>query len=199
MKALNDMPLFRPFAYIDGSWVAADSGEQIDIVNPASGETIAQVPRLGRAETEAAIDAADAALPAWRALTAQERADILMKWYELMLEHQDELATIMTLEQGKPLKEAAGEIVYAASFLRWFAEEGRRVYGETIPAAKANQRIVVTKQPVGVCGAITPWNFPAAMITRKAGAALAAGCTIVVKPASQTPFSAVRSMMASPA
>ena len=190
MKALNDMPLFRPFAYIDGSWVAADSGEQIDIVNPASGETIAQVPRLGRAETEAAIDAADAALPAWRALTAQERADILMKWYELMLEHQDELATIMTLEQGKPLKEAAGEIVYAASFLRWFAEEGRRVYGETIPAAKANQRIVVTKQPVGVCGAITPWNFPAAMITRKAGAALAAGCTIVVKPASQTPLSA---------
>ncbi|MGQ7247543.1 NAD-dependent succinate-semialdehyde dehydrogenase [Halomonas sp. V046] len=190
MKALHDMPLYRPFAYIDGSWVAADSGEQIDILNPATGEQIAQVPRLGRAETECAIDAAEAALPAWRAMTAQERADILMKWYQLMLDHQDELAAIMTLEQGKPLKEAAGEIVYAASFLRWFAEEGRRVYGETIPAANANQRIVVTKQPVGVCGAITPWNFPAAMITRKAGAALAAGCTIVVKPASQTPLSA---------
>jgi len=184
------MPLYRPFAYIDGSWVAADSGEQIDILNPATGEQIAQVPRLGRAETECAIDAAEAALPAWRAMTAQERADILMKWYQLMLDHQDELAAIMTLEQGKPLKEAAGEIAYAASFLRWFAEEGRRVYGETIPAVNANQRIVVTKQPVGVCGAITPWNFPAAMITRKAGAALAAGCTIVVKPASQTPLSA---------
>ena len=190
MKALHDMPLYRPFAYIDGSWVAADSGEQIDILNPATGEQIAQVPRLGRAETECAIDAAEAALPAWRAMTAQERADILMKWYQLMLDHQDELAAIMTLEQGKPLKEAAGEIAYAASFLRWFAEEGRRVYGETIPAVNANQRIVVTKQPVGVCGAITPWNFPAAMITRKAGAALAAGCTIVVKPASQTPLSA---------
>ncbi|WP_417329222.1 NAD-dependent succinate-semialdehyde dehydrogenase [Halomonas cupida] len=190
MTSLQDMPLFRPFAYIDGSWVAADGDEQIDVVNPATGEVIAQVPRLGRAETETAIAAADAALPAWRALSAQQRADILMKWYELMLEHQDELATIMTLEQGKPLKEAAGEIAYAASFLRWFAEEGRRVYGETIPAAHANQRIVVTKHPVGVCGAITPWNFPAAMITRKAGAALAAGCTIVCKPASQTPLSA---------
>nr|WP_300307951.1 NAD-dependent succinate-semialdehyde dehydrogenase [Halomonas sp.] len=190
MNVLQDMPLYRPFAYIDGSWVAADSGEQIDILNPASGELIARVPRLGRAETERAIDAAESALPAWRALTAQERADVLMKWYDLMLEHQEELASIMTLEQGKPLKEAAGEIAYAASFLRWFAEEGRRVYGETIPAASANQRIVVTKQPVGVVGAITPWNFPAAMITRKAGAALAAGCTIVVKPASQTPLSA---------
>ncbi|ALM52913.1 NAD-dependent succinate-semialdehyde dehydrogenase [Halomonas huangheensis] len=190
MTSLQDMPLFRPFAYIDGSWVAADGDEQIDVVNPATGEVIAQVPRLGRAETETAIAAADAALPAWRNLSAQQRADILMKWYELMLEHQDELATIMTLEQGKPLKEAAGEIVYAASFLRWFAEEGRRVYGETIPAANSNQRIVVTKHPVGVCGAITPWNFPAAMITRKAGAALAAGCTIICKPASQTPLSA---------
>lgn len=190
MTSLQDMPLFRPFAYIDGSWVAADGDEQIDVVNPATGEVIAQVPRLGRAETETAIAAADAALPAWRSLSAQQRADILMKWYELMLEHQDELATIMTLEQGKPLKEAAGEIVYAASFLRWFAEEGRRVYGETIPAANSNQRIVVTKHPVGVCGAITPWNFPAAMITRKAGAALAAGCTIICKPASQTPLSA---------
>ena len=190
MESLQDCPLFRPFAYIDGSWVAADSGEQIDVVNPATGEVIGQVPRLGRAETERAIEAAHAAFPAWRALPAQERADVLMKWHDLMHEHQDELALIMTLEQGKPLKEASGEIAYAASFLRWFAEEARRVYGETIPAAKSSQRILVTKQPVGVVGAITPWNFPAAMITRKVGAALAAGCPIVVKPASQTPFSA---------
>ncbi|MEC9482216.1 MAG: NAD-dependent succinate-semialdehyde dehydrogenase [Halomonas sp.] len=190
MESLQDCSLFRPFAYIDGSWVAADSGEQIDVDNPATGEVIGQVPRLGRAETERAIEAAQAAFPAWRAMTAQERADILMRWHDLMHEHQDELALIMTLEQGKPLKEAAGEIAYAASFLRWFAEEARRVYGETIPAAKRSQRIVVTKQPVGVVGAITPWNFPAAMITRKVGAALAAGCPIVVKPASQTPFSA---------
>ncbi|HDZ46915.1 hypothetical protein LCGC14_0119780 [marine sediment metagenome] len=190
MEALKETQLYCPFAYIDGSWVAADSGEQITVLNPATGEAIGDIPRLGRAETERAIDAADAALPAWRALTAQERADMLMKWHDLMMEHQQDLAMLMTYEQGKPLKEAAGEIAYAASFLRWFAEEARRVYGETIPAAKANQRIVITKQPVGVVGAITPWNFPAAMITRKAGAALAAGCTIVVKPASQTPFSA---------
>ncbi|UYG06295.1 NAD-dependent succinate-semialdehyde dehydrogenase [Halomonas sp. M4R1S46] len=190
MEALKETQLYCPFAYIDGSWVAADSGEQIDVINPASGETMGNVPRLGRAETERAIEAADAALPAWRSLTAQERADILMKWHDLMLEHQDDLAMIMTHEQGKPLTESAGEIAYAASFLRWFAEEARRVYGETVPAAKPQQRILVTKQPIGVVGAITPWNFPAAMITRKAGAALAAGCTFVVKPASQTPFSA---------
>lgn len=190
MEALQETQLYCPFAYIDGSWVAADSGEQITVLNPATGEAIGDIPRLGKAETERAIDAADAALPAWRALTAQERADLLLKWHDLMLEHQQDLAMLMTYEQGKPLKEAAGEIAYAASFLRWFAEEARRVYGETIPAANTNQRIVVTKQPVGVVGAITPWNFPAAMITRKAGAALAAGCTIVVKPASQTPFSA---------
>ncbi|MDQ7731092.1 NAD-dependent succinate-semialdehyde dehydrogenase [Halomonas sp. SpR1] len=190
MEALKETQLYCPFAYIDGSWVAADSGEQITVLNPATGESIGDIPRLGKAETERAIDAADAALPAWRALTAQERADLLLKWHDLMLEHQQDLAMLMTYEQGKPLKEAAGEIAYAASFLRWFAEEARRVYGETIPAANTNQRIVVTKQPVGVVGAITPWNFPAAMITRKAGAALAAGCTIVVKPASQTPFSA---------
>ncbi|WP_235042177.1 NAD-dependent succinate-semialdehyde dehydrogenase [Vreelandella profundi] len=190
MEALKETQLYCPFAYIDGSWVAADSGEQITVLNPATGEVVGNIPRLGKVETERAIDAADAALPAWRALTAQERADLLLKWHDLMLEHQHDLAMLMTYEQGKPLKEAAGEIAYAASFLRWFAEEARRVYGETIPAANANQRIVVTKQPVGVVGAITPWNFPAAMITRKAGAALAAGCTIVVKPASQTPFSA---------
>ena len=190
MEALRETQLYCPFAYIDGSWVAADSGEQINVTNPATGEPVGDIPRLGRAETERAIDAADVALPAWRALTAQERADLLLKWHDLMLEHKQDLALLMTHEQGKPVKEAEGEIVYAASFLRWFAEEARRVYGETIPAANANQRIVVTKQPVGVVGAITPWNFPAAMITRKAGAALAAGCTIVVKPASQTPFSA---------
>ncbi|WP_422101930.1 NAD-dependent succinate-semialdehyde dehydrogenase [Vreelandella sp.] len=190
MEALKETQLYCPFAYIDGSWVAADSGEQINVKNPATGEPVGDIPRLGKAETERAIDAADAALPAWRALTAQERADLLLKWHDLMLEHKHDLALLMTYEQGKPVKEAEGEIAYAASFLRWFAEEARRVYGETIPAANANQRIVVTKQPVGVVGAITPWNFPAAMITRKAGAALAAGCTIVVKPASQTPFSA---------
>ncbi|WP_447957945.1 NAD-dependent succinate-semialdehyde dehydrogenase [Vreelandella sp. EE7] len=190
MEALKETELYCPFAYIDGSWVAADSGEQINVINPATGESMGDMPRLGRAETERAIDAADRALPAWRALTAQERSDLLFKWYDLMMEHQHDLAVLMTHEQGKPVKEAEGEIAYAASFIRWFAEEARRVYGETIPAAKASQRILVTKQPVGVVGAITPWNFPAAMITRKAGAALAAGCTIVVKPASQTPFSA---------
>ncbi|HBM44704.1 NAD-dependent succinate-semialdehyde dehydrogenase [Vreelandella aquamarina] len=190
MEALKETQLYCPFAYIDGSWVAADSGEQINVLNPATGESVGEMPRLGKAETERAIGAADAALPSWRALTAQERADLLLKWHDLMLEHKHDLALLMTYEQGKPVREAEGEIAYAASFLRWFAEEARRVYGETIPAANANQRIVVTKQPVGVVGAITPWNFPAAMITRKAGAALAAGCTIVVKPASQTPFSA---------
>ncbi|WNL37384.1 NAD-dependent succinate-semialdehyde dehydrogenase [Halomonas sp. PAMB 3232] len=190
MEALKETELYCPFAYIDGSWVAADSGEQINVINPATGESMGDMPRLGRAETERAIDAADRALPAWRAMTAQERSDLLFKWFDLIMEHQHDLAVLMTHEQGKPVKEAEGEIAYAASFIRWFAEEARRIYGETIPATSANQRIVVTKQPVGVVGAITPWNFPAAMITRKAGAALAAGCTIVVKPASQTPFSA---------
>lgn len=190
MEALKETQLYCPFAYIDGSWVAADSGEQINVINPASQEVVGDMPRMGKEETLRAVDAADAALPAWRAMTAIERADLLLKWHDLMLEHQQDLAMLMTHEQGKPLKEAQGEIIYAASFIRWFAEEARRVYGETIPPAKANQRIVVTKHPVGVVGAITPWNFPAAMITRKAGAALAAGCTIVVKPASQTPFSA---------
>ncbi|WP_027349107.1 NAD-dependent succinate-semialdehyde dehydrogenase [Halotalea alkalilenta] len=187
---LNDEALFRPHAFIDGSWVAADSGAQIDVDDPASGEIIAQVPKLGREEAERAIAAAHAAFPAWRARTALERADILMRWYELMLEHKRDLAMIMTLEQGKPLAEAEGEIVYAASFMRWFAEEARRSYGDTIPGAKTGQRILVLKQPVGVVGAITPWNFPSSMITRKAAAALAAGCPIVIKPASQTPLSA---------
>ncbi|MGS0466738.1 NAD-dependent succinate-semialdehyde dehydrogenase [Cobetia marina] len=191
MEHLNDTSLFRPFAYIDGGWVAADSGEQIKVDNPATGEIIGRVPRLGYAETERAIEAAQNAFADWKETPALERADILMKWYALMQEHKDDLAQIMTLEQGKPLAESAGEIQYAASFLRWFAEEGQRVYGDTIPAAKRDQRIMVLKQPVGVVGAITPWNFPSSMITRKAGAALAAGCPIVVKPASQTPFSAL--------
>ncbi|RKR06428.1 succinate semialdehyde dehydrogenase [Kushneria sinocarnis] len=190
MDMLSDQNLYRPFAYIDGNWVAADSGEQIDVDNPATGEVIAQVPRLGRAETERAIEAAHAAFADWRSRTALERADILMKWYELMLEHKSDLGRLMTLEQGKPVKEAEGEIAYAASFMRWFAEEARRTYGDTIPGAKRDQRILVTKQPVGVVGAITPWNFPSSMITRKAAAALAAGCTFVVKPAEQTPLSA---------
>ncbi|MFC0269257.1 NAD-dependent succinate-semialdehyde dehydrogenase [Kushneria aurantia] len=190
MDGLNDQNLFRPYAYIDGSWVAADSGEQIEVDNPANGEVIARVPLLGGAETERAIEAANAAFPEWRAKTAIERADILYRWYELMLEHKRDLGRIMTLEQGKPVAEAEGEIVYAASFMRWFAEEARRIYGDTIPGAKSNQRIMVLKQPVGVVGAITPWNFPSSMITRKAAAALAAGCTIVVKPAEQTPLSA---------
>ncbi|ARS53773.1 NAD-dependent succinate-semialdehyde dehydrogenase [Kushneria konosiri] len=190
MDTLNDKHLFRPFAYIDGSWVAADSGEQIEVDNPATGEIIARVPRLGAAEANRAIEAAHAAFPDWRGRTAIERADILYRWYELMIEHKRDLGRIMTLEQGKPVAEAEGEIVYAASFMRWFAEEARRVYGDTIPGAKPNQRIMVLKQPVGVVGAITPWNFPSSMITRKAAAALAAGCPIVIKPAGQTPLSA---------
>lgn len=190
MEALKETQLYCPFAYIDGSWVAADSGAQIGVINPATGKPMGDMPRLGKSETLRAVDAAYAAQPSWQAMSALERADLLMKWHHLMLEHQEDLALLMTHEQGKPLAEAATEIGYAASFLRWFAEQARRIQGETIPAIKNSQRIVVTKHPVGVVGAITPWNFPAAMITRKAGAALAAGCTFVVKPASQTPFSA---------
>ncbi|GHC18766.1 glutarate-semialdehyde dehydrogenase DavD [Kushneria pakistanensis] len=190
MDTLNDKSLYRPFAYIDGNWVAADSGEQIEVDNPATGEIIARVPRLGAVEAQRAIEAAHAAFPDWRSRTALERADILYRWYELMIEHKRDLGRIMTLEQGKPVAEAEGEIVYAASFMRWFAEEARRVYGDTIPGAKDNQRIMVLKQPVGVVGAITPWNFPSSMITRKAAAALASGCPIVIKPAGQTPLSA---------
>lgn len=146
---------------------------------------------MGADETRAAIDAANRALPAWRALTAKERANILRNWFNLLMEHQDDLARLMTLEQGKPLAEAKGEISYAASFIEWFAEEGKRIYGDTIPGHQADKRLIVIKQPIGVTAAITPWNFPAAMITRKAGPALAAGCTMVLKPASQTPFSAL--------
>lgn len=183
--------LLRQQAYINGQWCDAASGNTIAVDNPATGEIIAHVPSLTAEETRAAIDAADAALPAWRAKTAKERATILRRWYELMLANQEDLARLMTAEQGKPLVESRGEIVYAASFLEWFAEEGKRIYGDMIPSPLADRRFLVMKQPIGVCAAITPWNFPSAMITRKAGPALAAGCTMVLKPASQTPLSAL--------
>ena len=186
---LKDPELFRERCYIDGNWVDAD--KTLPVHNPANGEVLGQVPGLGGAETRRAIEAANAAWPAWRAKTAKERATILRRWSDMMLANQDDLALLMTAEQGKPLAESKGEIAYAASFIEWFAEEGKRVYGDTIPSPWPDKRIVVIKEPVGVCAAITPWNFPAAMITRKAGAALAAGCVIVVKPAEQTPYSAL--------
>ncbi len=188
---LTDAKLFRQQCYIDGAWVSADGGGTIPVENPANGERLGTVPKLGANETRRAIEAADRALPAWRAKTAKERAVILRKWFELMMANQEDLAQLMTAEQGKPLTESRGEIAYAASFIEWFAEEGKRIYGDTIPSHGADKRIVVLKQPIGVCGAITPWNFPAAMITRKAGPALASGCTMVLKPASQTPYSAL--------
>ncbi|WP_454253048.1 NADP-dependent succinate-semialdehyde dehydrogenase [Pseudomonas sp. Marseille-Q7302] len=188
---LQDASLFRQQAYVDGAWIDADSGATVQVDNPATGETLGTIPKLGRAETKRAIDAANRALPAWRALTAKERSAKLRRWYELMIENQDDLGRLMTLEQGKPLAEAKGEIAYAASFIEWFAEEAKRIYGDTIPGHQADKRILVIKQPIGVTAAITPWNFPTAMITRKAGPALAAGCTMVIKPASQTPYSAL--------
>lgn len=189
--ALKDPALLRERAFVAGEWQAADGGATLDVRNPATGALIGTVPAMGAAETRRAIDAANAAWPAWRKKTVKERAAILRKWHDLMIAHADDLALILTTEQGKPLAEAKGEIGYAASFLEWFAEEGKRVYGDTIPTPAADKRIVVTKEPVGVCAAITPWNFPAAMITRKVGPALAAGCPIVVKPAEATPFSAL--------
>ncbi len=188
---LKDAQLFRQQAFVNGAWADADSGQTIKVTNPATGEVIGSVPKMGAAETRRAIEAADKALPAWRALTAKERSAKLRRWYELMLENQEDLARLMTIEQGKPLAEAKGEIAYAASFIEWFAEEAKRVYGDTIPGHQADKRLIVIKQPIGVTAAITPWNFPAAMITRKAGPALAAGCTMVLKPASQTPYSAL--------
>ncbi len=189
--ALQDPHLFRERCFIDGAWVAADSGKTLTVVNPATGLAVGTVPDMGEAETRRAIAAADAALPAWRAKTAKERGALLRKWYELMMASQDDLGLILTTEQGKPLAEAKGEIVYGASFIEWFAEEGRRTYGDVIPSYLPDRRIIVMKQPIGVAALITPWNFPNAMITRKAGPALAAGCTVVIKPASQTPFSAL--------
>ncbi len=188
---LNDSELLREACYINGDWVAADDGNNREIINPANGKVLAHVPSMGRVETRMAIESAQSAFISWQKKTAAERAGLLRRWYELMLEHRQDLATIMTQEQGKPLAESLGEVVYGASFIEWFAEEAKRVYGDTIPAHQADKRILVIKQPVGVCAAITPWNFPNAMITRKAGAALAAGCTMVIKPAGDTPLSAL--------
>jgi succinate-semialdehyde dehydrogenase/glutarate-semialdehyde dehydrogenase len=188
---LNDPKLFRQQAYIDGAWVDADNGQTLKVNNPATGEIIGSVPKMGATETRRAIEAADKALPAWRALTAKDRANKLRKWFDLMMANQEDLARLMTLEQGKPLTESRGEIAYAASFLEWFGEEAKRVYGDMIPGHQVDKRLMVLKQPIGVTAAITPWNFPSAMITRKAGPALAAGCTMVLKPASQTPYSAL--------
>jgi succinate-semialdehyde dehydrogenase / glutarate-semialdehyde dehydrogenase len=188
---LKDSTLFRRQCYIDGAWLDADDKSTITVNNPADGVALGTVPKMGVVETRRAIAAADAAFPVWRAKTAKERSIILRRWFELMLANQEDLAQIMTAEQGKPLTESRGEIAYAASFIEWFAEEGKRIYGDTIPQHQADKRIVVLKEPIGVCVAITPWNFPAAMITRKTGPALAAGCTMVVKPASATPYSAL--------
>ena len=189
--ALKDPSLFRQANLIDGKWVEAGSGRTIVIKNPANGEAIGEVPAMGAAETRRAIEAAHRAFPAWRAKLAKERAVILRKLFDLMMENAEDLAVIMTAEQGKPLAESRGEIGYAASFIEWFAEETKRVYGDTIPQNAKGRRIVVQKEPIGVFAAITPWNFPAAMITRKAGPGWAAGCTGVIRPASQTPFSAL--------
>jgi succinate-semialdehyde dehydrogenase/glutarate-semialdehyde dehydrogenase len=191
MIKLKDPALLRQQAYIDGRWVDADDGQTTTVKNPANGEVVGTVPRMGATETRGAIEAANLAWRDWRGKTAAERGRILRKWSELMLANTDDLALIMTLEQGKPLTEAKGEIGYAASFIEWFGEEAKRAYGDVIPAPLAGSRIVVTKEPIGVCAAITPWNFPAAMITRKAGPALAAGCPMVLKPAGATPFSAL--------
>ena len=191
LEDIKRSDLIKTRALIGSEWVSADSGKTIAVNDPASHEHIASVPLMGTAEAHRAIVAAEKVLPAWRTKTAKERAAILRKWFELMMANQEALARIMTAEQGKPLAESRGEIAYAAAFIEWFAEEGKRVYGDTIPTYAADRRIIVTKQPVGVVAAITPWNFPAAMITRKAGPALAAGCTMVLKPASATPLSAL--------
>lgn len=188
---LSNPALVRHECFIGGEWLSADDNSTLEVTNPASGELLGTVPRMGAAETRRAIALASAALRDWSSRTGKERAAILRRWYDLILQNQDDLALIMTAEQGKPLSESRGEIAYAASFLEWFAEEAKRVYGDTVPGHAKDKRIVVLKQPIGVCGAITPWNFPAAMLTRKLGPALAAGCTMVLKPASQTPFSAL--------
>jgi succinate-semialdehyde dehydrogenase/glutarate-semialdehyde dehydrogenase len=188
---LSDSALFRQQVYVDGVWSDARSGRTIAVTNPATNDLLGHVPSLTAAEARQAIEAAQSAFPAWAARTAKERAKILRNWFDLMMSHQEDLARILTAEQGKPLAEARTEIAYAASFIEWFAEEGKRIYGDTIPPHGADKRIIVLKQPIGVCAAVTPWNFPAAMITRKCGPALAAGCTMVLKPASATPFSAL--------
>ena len=188
---LKDPSLLREACYIDGGWTAADNGATLTVHNPATAQMLGHIPNMGTAETRRAIAAAGAALPAWAARTAKDRATVLRRWFDLMLAHQEDLAMLMTAEQGKPLAESKGEILYAASFLEWFAEEAKRLYGDVIPGHQPDKRILVLRQPVGVVAAITPWNFPSAMITRKAGPALAAGCTMVCKPATQTPYSAL--------
>jgi succinate-semialdehyde dehydrogenase/glutarate-semialdehyde dehydrogenase len=191
ISQFKDQRLFRQQCYINGNWMDADSGETLTVTNPATGEKIGTVPKMVETETRRAIQAAYEAFPSWRGKTAQERCKILRRWFELLMENQEDLAILMTLEQGKPIAESRGEIAYAASFIEWFSEEGKRVYGDIIPPHQGDKRIVVIKEPIGVCTAITPWNFPAAMITRKAGPALAVGCPMIVKPASATPYSAL--------
>ena len=191
MLDLKDKKLFRQQCYINGSWQDADSGESIEVTNPATGEKLGTVPNMGAEETRRAIEAAEEALSGWRTTTAHDKSRVLLRWYELMMENKEDLSILMTAEQGKPIKESRGEIDYAADYIEWFAEEARRIYGDTIPAESNDKRVVVLKEPVGVTAAITPWNFPAAMITRKAAPALAAGCTMVVKPATATPYSAL--------
>src|SRR5919198_3693551 len=188
---LKDEYLLRQKCYVNGAWTDADDGKTIAVTTPATGETLGSIPRMGAAETRRAIEAANAAWPAWRKRTAKERSVVLRRWFELIMANQEDLAILMTAEQGKPLVESRGEIAYAASFIEWFAEEGKRIYGDTIPQHAPDKRIVVLKEPIGVVAAITPWNFPSAMITRKAGPALAAGCTMVLKPATATPYSAL--------
>ncbi|MCT6870798.1 MAG: NAD-dependent succinate-semialdehyde dehydrogenase [Bartonella sp.] len=188
---LNDQSLLKDKCLIDGKWQAAEDNAKIAVTNPADGEIVGHVPSLTAKQIEGAINASEKAFKSWRALPAAKRSALLRKWFDLMIEHADDLAMIMTCEQGKPLKEARGEILYAASFVEWFAEEAKRTYGDTIPSPQVNQRITVIKQPIGVTAAITPWNFPAAMITRKAAPALAAGCTMIVRPASLTPLTAL--------
>ena len=191
IPTLKDAKLFRDRAYVDGAWVEADSKKRLDVDNPASGTVLGSVPDMGQAETKRAIAAAEAALPAWRALPAKERSKVLRKWFDLIMANAEDLAQLLTAEQGKPLAESRGEIAYGASFIEWFAEEAKRVYGDLIPSPTNDRRLIVLKQPIGVCAAITPWNFPNAMITRKVSPGLAAGCTFVLKPAEQTPFSAL--------
>ncbi|MCD5330212.1 NADP-dependent succinate-semialdehyde dehydrogenase [Chromobacterium piscinae] len=191
MLNLQDPKLLRQQCYLNGQWLDADSSQSISVQNPATGETVGQVPKMGAAEAERAVAAAARAFPAWKAKSAKERAAILRRWFDLIIAHQQDLAVILTSEQGKPLAEAKGEIAYGASYIEWYAEEAKRVYGDIVPGPAGDRRVLVTKEPIGVTAAITPWNFPSAMITRKAAPALAAGCTMVVRPASQTPLSAL--------
>lgn len=191
MTSLQGSQLFQQRGLVNGQWIDAQSHDTVPVTNPATGEEIGLIPNMGASEATHAVEVADQALRTWKALTAQQRADLMLAWHRLVLEHADELARIMTIEQGKPLAEALGEVKYAASFIQWFAEEGKRVYGDVIPTTNNQQRFIITKEPVGVVAAITPWNFPIAMITRKAAPALAAGCTIVIKPANETPYCAL--------